>query len=59
MDIVQIKDDPKNGLYVENVTEEYVTNYDDVTQILVKVGIENQFCVLEHFVIILVHALFV
>ncbi|XP_022157112.1 kinesin-like protein KIN-12F isoform X2 [Momordica charantia] len=33
---LKIKDDPKNGLYVENVTEEYVTNYDDVTQILVK-----------------------
>lgn len=34
----QIKDDAKNGLYVENVTEEYVTSYDDVTQILIKVG---------------------
>lgn len=33
----QIKDDAKNGLYVENVTEEYVTSYDDVTQILIKV----------------------
>lgn len=37
----QIKDDVKNGLYVENVTEEYVTSYDDVTQILIKVGNEN------------------
>lgn len=35
----QIKDDAKNGLYVENVTEEYITSYDDVTQILIKVGL--------------------
>ncbi|KAM1807693.1 hypothetical protein ACFX11_030666 [Malus domestica] len=33
---VEIKDDPKNGFYVENLTEEYVTSYDDVTQILIK-----------------------
>ncbi|KAG7015555.1 Kinesin-like protein KIN-12F, partial [Cucurbita argyrosperma subsp. argyrosperma] len=33
---LKIKDDAKNGLYVENVTEEYVTSYDDVTQILIK-----------------------
>lgn len=35
--LLQIKDDPKNGLYVENLTEEYVTSYEDVTQILIKV----------------------
>lgn len=35
---IQIRDDPKNGLYVENLTEEYVTSYEDVTQILIKVG---------------------
>lgn len=35
--LFQIKDDPKNGFYVENLTEEYVTSYEDVTQILIKV----------------------
>lgn len=34
---MQIKDDAKSGLYIENLTEEYVTSYDDVTQILIKV----------------------
>ncbi|KAJ6775975.1 KINESIN-LIKE PROTEIN KIN-12F [Salix koriyanagi] len=29
-------DDSKNGLYVENLTEEYVNSYEDVTQILIK-----------------------
>ncbi|KAK2639918.1 hypothetical protein Ddye_027713 [Dipteronia dyeriana] len=33
---LEIKDDPKNGLYVENLTEEYVTSYEDVTLILIK-----------------------
>ena len=33
-----MKDDSKNALYIENLTEEYVTSYDDVTQILIKVG---------------------
>ncbi|KAK9155382.1 hypothetical protein Sjap_002862 [Stephania japonica] len=33
---LQIKDDIKNGFHVENLTEEYVNRYDDVTQILVK-----------------------
>ena len=33
----QIKDDAKHGFYIENLTEEYVTSYDDVTQILIKV----------------------
>ncbi|XP_074310849.1 kinesin-like protein KIN-12F [Silene latifolia] len=33
---LQIKDDAKNGFYIENLTEEYVTCYDDVTQILIK-----------------------
>lgn len=33
---LEIKDDTKNGLYVENLTEEYVTSYEDVTQILIK-----------------------
>ncbi|KAL2316687.1 hypothetical protein Fmac_030563 [Flemingia macrophylla] len=31
-----IKDDSKNAFYLENLTEEYVTSYDDVTQILIK-----------------------
>ncbi|KAF3959007.1 hypothetical protein CMV_016138 [Castanea mollissima] len=33
---LEIKDDAKNGLYVENLIEEYVTSYEDVTQILIK-----------------------
>lgn len=36
--LFQIKDDHKNGLFVENLTEEYVTSYEDVIQILIKVG---------------------
>lgn len=35
---LQIKDDVKNGFYVENLTEEYVTCYEDITQILIKVA---------------------
>lgn len=34
---LQVKDDPRNGLYVENLSEEYVTSYEDVMQILIKV----------------------
>ncbi|XP_057540499.1 kinesin-like protein KIN-12F [Amaranthus tricolor] len=33
---LKIKDDAKHGFYIENLTEEYVTSYDDVTQILIK-----------------------
>nr|GMD53163.1 kinesin-like protein KIN12A [Ipomoea batatas] len=33
---LKIKDDTKNGFYVENLTEEYVSTYEDVTQILIK-----------------------
>ncbi|XP_054796389.1 kinesin-like protein KIN-12F [Prosopis cineraria] len=35
---LEMKDDSKskNALYVENLTEEYVTSYEDVTQILIK-----------------------
>ncbi|KAG6790219.1 hypothetical protein POTOM_006367 [Populus tomentosa] len=33
---LEIRDDPKNGLYVENLTEEYVSSYEDVTQLLIK-----------------------
>ncbi|KAF4381229.1 hypothetical protein G4B88_015495 [Cannabis sativa] len=33
---LEIKDDSKNGLCVENLTEEYVTSYEDVMQILIK-----------------------
>ncbi|XP_047317560.1 kinesin-like protein KIN-12F [Impatiens glandulifera] len=33
---LEIKDDAKHGFYVENLTEEYVTSYDDITQILIK-----------------------
>ncbi|XP_015973087.1 kinesin-like protein KIN-12F [Arachis duranensis] len=31
-----MKDDSKNPLYIENLTEEYVTSYDEVTQLLIK-----------------------
>ncbi|CAI9756831.1 unnamed protein product [Fraxinus pennsylvanica] len=33
---LEIKNDEKIGFYVENLTEEYVTRYEDVTQILIK-----------------------
>ncbi|KAK7256290.1 hypothetical protein RIF29_29731 [Crotalaria pallida] len=33
---LEMKDDSKNAFYIENLTEEYVTSYDDVTQILIK-----------------------
>lgn len=36
-ELLQIKDDTKTGFYVENLTEEYVGSYEDVTQILIKV----------------------
>ncbi|KAI3858881.1 hypothetical protein MKX03_006950 [Papaver bracteatum] len=38
---LKIRDDAKNGFYVENLTEESVTSYDDVTQILIK-GLSNR-----------------
>lgn len=38
---LKIKDDLKNGLYVENLTEEYVTGYEEITQILIK-GLSNR-----------------
>ncbi|KFK39338.1 hypothetical protein AALP_AA3G231400 [Arabis alpina] len=33
---LKIKDDAKNGIYVKNLTEEYVDSYEDVAQILMK-----------------------
>ncbi|CAA2965605.1 kinesin KIN12A [Olea europaea subsp. europaea] len=33
---LEIKDDARNGFYIENLTEEYVTSYEDVIQILIK-----------------------
>ncbi|MCI03485.1 kinesin-like protein KIN12B-like, partial [Trifolium medium] len=33
---LEMKDDSKNALSLENLSEEYVTSYDDVTQILIK-----------------------
>lgn len=33
----QIREDVKSGVYVENVTEEYVKNLTDVSQLLIKV----------------------
>ncbi|CAI9261700.1 unnamed protein product [Lactuca saligna] len=38
---LEIKDDSKHGFYVENLSEEYVTSYEDVTQILIK-GLSNR-----------------
>ncbi|KAG6387472.1 hypothetical protein SASPL_152662 [Salvia splendens] len=38
---LEIKDDVKNGFYVENLTEEYVACYEDITQILIK-GLSNR-----------------
>lgn len=42
--LLQMKDDNKNALYIENLTEEYVTSYDDVTQILIKVVAKQIYC---------------
>ncbi|KAF7815945.1 kinesin-like protein KIN-12F isoform X1 [Senna tora] len=33
---LELKEDSKNAWYVENLTEEYVTSYEDVTQIIIK-----------------------
>ncbi|KAF1890333.1 hypothetical protein Lal_00013587 [Lupinus albus] len=33
---LEMKDGSKHALYIDNLTEEYVTSYDDVTQILIK-----------------------
>ncbi|KAG4935398.1 hypothetical protein JHK85_050317 [Glycine max] len=33
---LEMKDDSSNALYIENLIEEYITNYDDVAQILNK-----------------------
>ncbi|XP_060189633.1 kinesin-like protein KIN-12F isoform X1 [Lycium barbarum] len=33
---LKIMDDPRVGFYVENITEEYVSTYEDVTQMLIK-----------------------
>lgn len=35
--LFQIMDDPRVGFYVENITEEYVSTYEDVSQMLIKV----------------------
>jgi kinesin family protein 15 len=34
---LQIREDTKNGVYVENITEEYVASMDDVTQLFLRV----------------------
>ena len=34
---VQIREDVKSGVYVENLTEEHVCTMKDVTQLLIKV----------------------
>ncbi|CAI9773401.1 unnamed protein product [Fraxinus pennsylvanica] len=38
---LEIKDDAKYGFYIENLTEEYITSYEDVIQILIK-GLTNR-----------------
>ncbi|XP_042519869.1 kinesin-like protein KIN-12F isoform X2 [Macadamia integrifolia] len=38
---LEIRDDAKNGFCVGNLTEEYVTNYEDITQIVIK-GLSNR-----------------
>lgn len=37
MSFVQIREDVKSGVYVENLTEEPVSSIKDVTQLLIKV----------------------
>ena len=48
----QIREDVKSGVYVENLTEEYVKNLTDVSQLLIKVcyffGFSLQYCTLNH-----------
>jgi hypothetical protein len=39
----QIREDTKTGVYVEGLTEEYVSNMDDVTSLLVRVCFEPLF----------------
>lgn len=36
---IQIREDVKSGVYVENLTEEYVSTMKDVTQLLIKVRV--------------------
>ena len=43
----QVKEDSKNALYIENLIEEYVTGYDDVAQILIKVAIKGIYILLK------------
>lgn len=38
---LQIREDTKNGVYVENITEEYVASMDDVTQLFLR-GLANR-----------------
>lgn len=45
----QIREDTKTGVYVEGLTEEYVSNMDDVTSLLVRVCFEPLFIPLMPF----------
>ncbi|KAL1369880.1 hypothetical protein HN51_000242 [Arachis hypogaea] len=38
---LEVKEDSKNALYIENLIEEYITSYDDVAQIMIK-GLSNR-----------------
>ncbi|MED6220466.1 hypothetical protein PIB30_045101 [Stylosanthes scabra] len=38
---LEVKEDSKSALYIENLIEEYVTGYDDVAQIMIK-GLSNR-----------------
>ncbi|KAI8008487.1 DUF21 domain-containing protein [Camellia lanceoleosa] len=40
---LEIRDDTKHGFHVENLTEEYVAYYEDITQILIKVANNKAF----------------
>jgi kinesin family protein 15 len=38
---IQIREDTRNGVYVENITEEYVASMDDVTHLFLR-GLANR-----------------
>lgn len=41
--VVQIREDTKTGVYVDSLSEEYVSNVGDVSRLLVKVWFPNIF----------------
>lgn len=44
----QIREDTKTGVYVDNLSEEYVSSVEDVTRLLSKVYLLEWFLILQH-----------